>query len=556
MLVLEILALGGLSYVGTRVARHRKNKVALQTKDTLSEEEKIISPPVKIAVSPARVKRDLRLSGVALGLASSGMLLGSPLLGIMSLPGLVSVSLPTFRSALRELRQGQIETDAHTSVRLLFCMVTGLYSLAALDLTLQMAVRRRVLQTEEDFNNRLAVILGQRSETVWVSHDGAELEVPLYQVSNGTTITLNAGDTIPCPGIVVRGKGRIRALLDTAGAGEVVEIEDVVRAGHVVVDGNLEVNLQHLPVVLPDMRQELERAAAGKTELAKLGVDNGTRLAPWMMGIFVAGLPFVGFNRSAVFLTTRLGKQMDELGPHTSRQAIMAGLEHGLFIRELSALERANTVDAIVFDATLLNHPAAKGLVYPLLTSLRNRQWPRPLTMGMARPFALYVVVEDDQTGQALKDTFGFDDYFNEPLDWGRVRLIKSLQQAGRQVCHVGLPGKGDPVLKEATLSVAWCPDGLPKPSSASILLGREHLRDLPTLFDLARAFVTRQGSNFLTPLGVDLLNMSTSLFLNYGLFYSILLSNVVSLVEVSGSGFVKREPISGRPNDTHSSAS
>lgn len=555
MLVLEILALGGLSYVGTRVARHRKNKVALQTKDTLSGEEKVISPPVTVAVSPARVKRDLRLSGVALGLASSGMLLGAPLLGIMSLPGLVSVSLPTFRSALHGLRRGQIETDAHTSVRLLFCMVTGLYSLAALDLTLRMAVRRRVLKAEEDFNNRLAVILGQRSETVWVSHDGAELEVPLHQVGNGTTIILNPGDTLPCSGIVVKGKGRIRALLDTKGSGEIVEVDDAIQAGHVVIDGNLEVNLQHLPVVLPNMRQELERATAGKTELAKLGVECGTRLAPWMMGAFLVGLPLIGFNRSAVFLTTRLGKQMDELGPHTSRQVIMAGLEHGLFIRDLPAFERANTVDAIVFDATLLNQPAAKAVIHPLLTSLRNRQWPRPLTMGMARPLALYVVAEDDETGQALRDTFGFDDYFNEPFDWGRIRLIKSLQQAGRQVCHVGLPGKSDLVLKEAALSVVWCPDGLPAPSSATILLGREHLRDLPILFDLARAFVIRQGSNLLTPLGVDLLDVSTSLFFNYGLFYSVLLSNVIYLVTVSGSGFVKREPLSARPDVPDSSA-
>jgi cation transport ATPase len=556
MLILEILALGGLSYVGTRVARHRKNKVALEKKGTLAEADSVVSPPpVKVPVSPARIKRDLRLSGVALGLASSGVILGAPLLSVMSLPSLISVSLPTFRSALRELRQGQIETDANTSLRLLLCMVSGLYGLAALDLTLQMAFRRRIMQAEQDFNERLAVVLGQPTETVWVSHDGAELEVPLHQINNETTIRLNAGDIIPCAGIVSNGQGRVRPILDTDSKAESVDIGDAVQASYVMVEGHLEVSLQHLPVVLPDLRQELEQAASGKTALAKLGVETGTRLAPWMMGIFLVGLPLVGFGRSSVFLTTRLGQQMDELGPYTSRQAITAGLEHGLFIRELPALERANTIDAIMFDAALLNHPAAKGLVYPLLASLRSRRRPAPVSMGIAKPFALYVVADDDETGQVLKDTFGFDDYFNEPLDWGRIRLIKSLQQAGRQVCYLGLPDQGDPVLKQATLSVAWCPDGLPKSSSASILLGREHLRDLPSLFDLARAFVTRQGSNFLTPLGVDLLNISTSVFLGFGLFYSVMFSNVAALVEVSGSGFVKREPLSAGSDDTDRSA-
>ncbi len=554
MLVIELLTLGSLSYFGSRfVKQHKEKKAALKTRGVLTEKETPPPPPPpeQMVVSPQRVKRDLRLSGAALGLSTSGMLLGMPFLSVMSLPGLVCVALPTFRAALYELRQGRIDSDSNTSIRLLFCLVTGLYGLAALDLTLQMAVRRQVAQTGHDFDDRLAVLLGQPTDTVWVARDGAELEVPLYQVDNGTTIILKAGDTVPCPGVVVKGSGRVRPLLDTDSAGEPVDPDAFLSAGYIVTQGNLEVTLQRFGTVLPDIRQELKQAALGKTELVKMSMEGGSRMAPWMTGIFLAGLPFIGFARSAVFLTTRLGTQMQDAGTQNARQVIMAGLDHGLFIREITALERANMVNAIVFDAALLTHPGAKGLTYPLMASLRQRQWTKPLGLGMPKPFALYVIADDEETGQHLRDTLGLDDYFNEPLSFGRARLLGSLQQAGRQVCHVGLPGQDDPILKEIALSVTWCPDGVIQSSTASILLGRDHLRDLATLFDLAQAFASRQGSSLLMPLGIDLLNLSTSLLFNYGLLYSIVLSNAVTLMNVSGSGYVKREPLNGSAADT-----
>lgn len=548
MLVLELIALSGISYVGSRFAKRKKNKdkhtvdVQKKVEDVQQTTASHLVAPVPVT-TPARLKRDMRLSGASLGLTVSGFFLGAPLLGLMSIPSLISVSMPTFRAALNRAREGRVDDETHKAVRIIFCLATGLLVVAAVDLTLQTAIKRRVMQSEADFKKRLGVILGQPAESVWVLQDGgAELEVPLYQVENGATVVLMPGDTAPFSGTVVGGDGRIRPVLATDTGGEEIHTGDVVPAGFVVTEGNLEVKLDYLPMVLPDLRQELEHAADGKTTLVKLGEQSGSRLAPWMMGAFVAGLPFMGFSRSAVFLTARLGQQMDQLGPHTARQAITAGLEHGIFIRDLTALERATRVNTIVFDAALLNHASARSLISSVLASLRRRQWPVGLNAGVPRQFALYAMADSEDAGQELLDTFGFDDYFKEPLEWGRTRLINGLQQAGRNVCYIGLPGKSEQTLQQASVSVTWCPDGLPQPSPASILLGGEHLPDLATLFDLAQAFTTRQSNSFLRPLGVDFLNLSVNTFLSYGLLSSVVLTNAVSLLDVSGSGFVKRE--------------
>lgn len=549
MFVLQLLALGGLTLAGVKAIKNRKNKPeVLEKASDTAEAESAPVLPAKVIVSPERVRRDLRLSGAALGLSVSGVLLSTPLLVLMSLPSILCVATPIFQGAIRELRERRVESDAQRSVRLITCIATGLYSLAALDLILQMARQRKEVSTEHNFSHQLATKLGHSVERVWVSRDGAELEMPLSQVASGTSIVLNPGDMVPSPGVVTKGNGRIRPVLDTGSPGEKLQLGDSVMAGFVVVEGVLEIRLNNLPVVLPDVRQELEHAVSVQTQLTQKCVETGSSLGPWMMGAFLMGLPFLGLSRTAVFLTSRLGLQMDTLGPHTSRQVIMTGLEHGLFIRDLAAMERANTINTIVFDCALLSHPSAQGLIYPLLASLRGRHWPTPLTQTNPRPFAIYVVVDNEEMGRNLMDTYGFDDYFNEPLEWGRTRTIKSLQLTGRKVCYVGLPGFCNQTMTEATLSVAWCSDGIPKPSAASILLGQAHLRDLSTLFDLAVAFVNRQGSNFLVPLGVDFMVMSICLFLSNGLFYSILLSNTAALMDVSGSGFVKRESLSNRP--------
>lgn len=542
MIVLELLAIGGLSYLGNKMAQRKKNQPEVQSKKEKTSETIPPSPVPVIPVTPARAKRDLRLSGASLGLALSGTLLGAPFLSLMSLPSLVCVAMPTFRNALSALRKWQIDDDSHRATRVILCLGTGLWVVAALDLTLQMAIRRKVVQTEIDFKNRLGVLLGHPTESVWVLQDGVELEMPVYKIEPGTRIMLTVGDIAPFPGTVVSGTGRIRPVLMADSEGEDIHAGASLSAGCVVTDGSIEVELMHPPAILPDLRQELEHAAETRTTLTQLGSESGARAAPWMMGAFAAGLPFMGFSRSAVFLTTRMGSQMDQLGPHAARQAIAAGLEHGILIREVSALERAGAINMIVFDVSVLKHPAARPLISSLLIDLRQRHGPQMARIGVVRPFGLYVMADDEETGQEWLDTYGFDDYFKEPLEWGRTQLIRNFQQGGRPVCYVSLPGKSDQTLKQAHLSVVWCPDGLPQPTPASILLAGPHLPDLSTLFDLARAFASRQHSNFLAPMGVDILNVAANIFLSSGLMYSVVLSNLVSLLDVSGPGFVKRE--------------
>ncbi len=550
MVVLELLALGGISLLGSRMAKRKKDKEKEAAHSGKMEHpaQTVVPIPVEITQTPAQIKRDLRLSGAALVLSTTGLLAGAPLLAIMSMPSLVCVAWPTLRTAVSGLRAGTINDESHKAVRVVFCLTTGLFVVAAIDLALQTAVKRKLLETELAFKDRLAVLLGHPSESVWIMREGVEVEMPLYQVETGTSVVLNTGDIAPLPGVVVTGKGRVRPVLATDSEGEAIQEGDSIPNGYVVTEGSIEVRLEHYPAVIPDIRQEMEHAATGKTNLVKLGVQSGTRSAPWMMGAFVAGLPLLGFNHSAVFLTTRMGMQMNEIGPHTARQAITAGLEHGIFIRDMAALERANTCNTIVFDAALLHQPAAAAIIPNLVTELRNRKW--ATGVGIPRQFALYAMVDSEAEGRKLLETYALDDYFKEPLEWGRSQLLKNLQQAGRNVCYVGLPGKGDKAMKECALSVAWCHDGLPRQSAATMLLAGAHLPDLASLFDLAKAFATRQTTSFLTPLGVDMLNLTVNIFLNYGLLNSVVISHAASLLDVSGSGFVKREAITRKQDE------
>jgi hypothetical protein len=261
-----------------------------------------------------------------------------------------------------------------------------------------------------------------------------------------------------------------------------------------------------------------------------------------MLGAFALSLPLLGPNRAAVFLTTRFGAHMRQLGPHAALKAIDCGARHKIFIRDIGALEHANGINGIVFEAEVLDHPAARRELQNVIEALRRRRW--PLAEAMAKPFALYGLAEDEATGQRLAAEWRLDDYFVEPFEWGRTRLIRNLQQGGRSLCYVGAPRAEATAMKAATLAVAHCPDGLTADTPAQIVLGDKNLTGLVGLFELAAAFEVRQGVNLVTPFGVDLLDVSTTVFLNFSLFFSVVMSHAGLLASAAGSGFAKWEPL------------
>ena len=68
-------------------------------------------------------------------------------------------------------------------------------------------------------------------------------------------------------------------------------------------------------------------------------------------------------------------------------------------------------------------------------------------------------------------------------------------------------------------------------------------LRGVLGIFGLARLFFAKQRFNLLAPFGIDLIDISTTVFLHFGLFYSVLLSYAGLLTGMAQANMPKVQP-------------
>ncbi|WMP19438.1 hypothetical protein [Thiothrix lacustris] len=218
------------------------------------------------------------------------------------------------------------------------------------------------------------------------------------------------------------------------------------------------------------------------------GERRGERTAPWMLGAFVLTLPLVGVERAAAFLTTMFGAHLRHLGPYTTRRLMMQAVEQGVLVLRADALGRVTQVDTLVLDGKLLENSAVKSQADTMLLSLKHRYGED----------VVYVLPERD------------DD------------LLERLHTAGKKICFVR-HANTEPAMQAAYLNiVCQMPMGSHTEGTDIVLLG-EAWEQLGLTLALADTLRTRQGFNLNAPNNCDVVDIGTTVFLNFGLVYSVL---------------------------------
>lgn len=542
MFVLETFAIGSLLYAGGRLVFRRKSaqtessQAHKQTVPAATDEPK----QSQHGLTQARNQRDLRTSQVALGLAVAGAALRMPVIGLASLPAMLLVFAPVYGGAWRALRTGRIDAQVLDATRVSVCVIMGYTVIAALNALLHASSQRLFLRSEEELSNTLQESMGLKERLVWVEYGGIEVQTPLEQIKPGMVMALRGGDTVPADGVVVSGSAWFapRFAEDTATE---AKLGDSIAAGSRILDGATSLRAEAAPETDVSLYGQLQEAPLKQTLLRRIGEDTGGRMAPWMIAAFALSTPIMGVNRAAAFLTTSFGAQMNRLSPYTVRQFIGFASSHGIFILEPRALELANLVNMIIFDARVLDHPSARPHAAGLIHALGHRSWSG--TNASSPPFGIFVMATSEDQGRCLADDLGLDGYFIETEGAGRAALVEAFQSGGRTVCYVGTGVRDAAAMNTALLSVDVREPSDLSETQAHIVLLDPRLRGLPGVFELARLFAAKQGYNLLAPVGVDLLDISTTIFLHFGLVYSVFLSYAGLFSSVAQAKMPKRPP-------------
>lgn len=523
-MILEAFALGGLVYAGGKALARRMHPLARRV-EASGKTVPLASAEIDATEEPAegrKIRRDMRISTVSLGLAAAGAVWRLPILSVASLPAALWVFAPAYREAWRALRARQVNVHVLDATRIAVCAAMGYTVVAALNAWLYAASQRMFLRAEEDFRATLDESLGGEPDSAWVYRDGAEISLSMESVGPGDIVSLSVGDIAPASGTVLDGRARVRARLAQDSSAEIGRGAHLT-AGSRVIAGKLRLLLDRSPAPSDAARAELERSVMGETVFRRLGERNGARMAPWMLAAFALTTPSMGVNRAAAFLTTGFGAQMSRLSPYTARQILGLAIRQGILTRDLRALESALLTNAVVFDARVLRPPAVRATAAETVRGLRRRAW--PAAQAPARRFAVHVLAEDEATGRELAETLGLDDHFVARDDSERAAILQNLQLGGRWICYVGTGEDDAAAMRVALLPVAHRPGAATDDSPAQALLAGEDLSGLPGLFELAAWFAPREAYNLAFPIAMDVLDISTTVFLHFGLAYSVLMS-------------------------------
>jgi hypothetical protein len=285
-----------------------------------------------------------------------------------------------------------------------------------------------------------------------------------------------------------------------------------------------------------DLQQTLLAASA----IQQHGERHGEQMAPWMLAAFVVTLPMIGVNRAAAFLTTTFGAHLRKLGPYTSQQLSLQALEQGILITQASSLEQAMQVDTLVFSEQLFHDAITRSQAMNVMHDLRQR-YVQDNAQG-SQALSLQIVLTDKAILQLewLAD-LGMDGYIRTSPDQPLADALLQLQAEGRTVCYVDIDTRHDAARPTLSLTFAAHPLMNGEMASPDIILFGNGLQPLPQVFDLAASFKAKQHFNLIAPTGVDLIDISTTLLLDFGLIYSVLFTYSGLLLGMANSHGLKQ---------------
>lgn len=152
---------------------------------------------------------------------------------------------------------------------------------------------------------------------------------------------------------------------------------------------------------------------------------------------------------------------------------------------------------------------------------------------------------DSEQATRNLAAALEVDDYFAEVLPQGKSAIIREFQESGQKVCFVG-DGLNDTIaLQTADVSISLSGASTVAIDAAQVVLLREGLTELDTLFDIGAQARTGSSRTFFMVWAPAIVGLGGALFLGFGLGHTIFL-NQISMVGGMASalvpGYVRRQ--------------
>ncbi len=207
-------------------------------------------------------------------------------------------------------------------------------------------------------------LMDLRPKTARVLRDGAEVELPIAELRQGDLVVVRPGENVPVDGTVAEGGSEVDESLIT---GESIPVEkqpgDKVTGGSINGTGLMTITATAVgeDSTLAKIIRLVENAQAGKAPIQRLVDQISAVFVPVVVTIAIGtflGWYFLGDNVEAAIIAAVSVLVIAcpcALGLATPT-AIMTGTgaaaRAGILIKDVTALEQAHAINAVVFDKT------------------------------------------------------------------------------------------------------------------------------------------------------------------------------------------------------------
>ncbi|WP_295884397.1 heavy metal translocating P-type ATPase [uncultured Thiohalocapsa sp.] len=301
------------------------------------------------------VDQSVVLAAGSLGLALIGKLWYPPLL-LASLPGTLYNARYTFASAYRHLVvRRQVNVDVLHAVIVGGFVAGDNMALANVPLLLSALRRRIVARVKNDAEHAITDVFRQQPGQVRVVRGNQTVEMPSAALAVGDQVLIEAGETVPVDGVVVRGTAMLDEHLLT-GESQPVEREpgETVLALTRVYSGRLLVRVERAgddtaAARIGAILDCTVHAKTGRQLRAETMVD-GLALPSLALGL--ASMPAIGFSGAAALINAPPRDNLTIAGAVGIMSCLRRLSRSGVLIKDGRVLEMLTDIDTVVFDKT------------------------------------------------------------------------------------------------------------------------------------------------------------------------------------------------------------
>jgi Cu2+-exporting ATPase len=326
----------------------------------------------KKSAAEKKLDKYITISLLSLGISATARLVYPPLV-IISLPGLLYLTTPFFQGAYRSLfKEHRIKVDVVDTAVIVTTLVTGQYVACSIAYSLFLLSRKLLLKTEDHSQQSFVSLFGQQNPSVWILSDNVEIEIPIDALKTGDIVVVNAGETIPIDGIIIKGVASIDQHILT-GESQAVEksFNDKVFASTLILMGRIYIKVEKTGVetTVAKISQVLSHTADYKETVRSQSEAIVNALSFPILCVGTLALFTVGPIGAAAVMTSSLSLDTRAIAPTVMLNFLTLASRKNILIKDGRVLDQLNQVDTLIFDktGTLTSQTPHVGQIYSCL---------------------------------------------------------------------------------------------------------------------------------------------------------------------------------------------